>query len=159
MRGFRSNRLATGVAAMALATVLGAGTAAAQAEGPTWDPNTTVALPSGDISYQNINEAIQMADVWGDRATGAHGTFGKFPANFEAPLHTHTFAYHGVVVSGVMTNPFGKAGEKNPPQMPAGSYWYVPAGVPHTTACVSNTPCQFFFDSEGAFDFVPVAAE
>jgi len=158
MRGINPTQLTARVATVALATLLGA-CAAAQAEGPTWDPNKPVALPSGNIAYQNINEAIQMADVWGDRAIGAHGTFGKFPANFEAPLHTHTFAYSGVVVAGVMTNPFGKEGEKNPPQMPAGSYWYVPAGVPHTTACISDTPCQFFFDSAGAFDFVPVAAK
>lgn len=158
MRRFKPNTLTARVITLALAIGLGA-SAAAHAEGPTWDPTKPVALPSGEITYENVNEAIQMADVWGDRATGPHGTFGKFAANFEAPLHTHTFAYHGTVLAGVMTNPFGKKGEKNPPRMPAGSYWYVPAGLPHTTACVSDTPCQFFFSSEGAFDFIPVAAE
>ncbi len=50
-----------------------------------------------------------------------------------------------------MTNPF--EGEDNPPQMGPGSYWYVPAGAVHATACVSNTPCRFFFTAEEAFDF------
>jgi len=158
MRGFNPTKLTARVATVALATLLGA-CAVAQAEGPAWDPNKPVALPSGDVAYQNINEAIQMADVWGDRATGPHGTFGKFPANFETPVHTHTFAYHGVVLAGVMTNPFGETGEKSPAKMPAGSYWYVPAGTPHSTACVSTTPCQFFFDSEGGFNFTPLAAK
>jgi Domain of unknown function (DUF4437) len=156
MRGIKPNTLTARATMSAMAILLGV-SAAAQAEGPTWNPNKPVALPSGEVAYANVNEAIQMGDVWGDRATGAHGTFGKFPANFDTPVHTHTFAYHGVVVAGVMTNPFGKSldtMEKNPPKMPAGSYWYVPAGAVHSTSCVSDTPCQFFFSSEGAFDFI-----
>jgi len=161
MRGFKFNTLTTRVAAVTLATFLGA-CAMAQAEGPSWDPKKPVELSNSEITYKNVNEAIQMADVWGDRATGAHGTFGKFPANFDTPVHTHTFAYHGVVISGVMTNPFGdsiETMEKNPPKLSAGSYWYVPAGAVHSTSCVSNTPCQFFFTSEGGFDFLPIAAK
>lgn len=157
MRGFKPNKMATRLAVAALAALLGT-IGAARAEGPIWDPNKPVAKPSSEVPYKNINKAIQMADVWGDRSTGAHGTFGKFPANFDTPLHTHTFAYHGVVLAGVMTNPFGKTLEKNPPKMPAGSYWYVPAGLPHATSCISDTPCQFFFSSEGAFDFIPYPA-
>ncbi|MEH6403286.1 MAG: DUF4437 domain-containing protein [Sneathiella sp.] len=94
-----------------------------------------------------------MAHAYGHRGKGAHGSFGRFPANFETPGHPHTGAYHGVVIKGVMTNPF--KGEKNAPTMVAGSYWYVPAGMPHTTACVSDTPCEFYFHADGAFDFKP----
>ncbi len=53
-----------------------------------------------------------------------------------------------------MTNPF--EGDKSPPEMVAGSYWYVPAGVEHATACISDDPCAFFFYADGAFDFIPV---
>ena len=159
MISLKPNKLiARAAATAALTTLLGA-SVVAQAEGPTWDPKKSVALPSGAVVYKNLNKAIKMADVWGNRATGPHGTFGKFVANFETPLHTHTFAYHGVVVAGVMTNPFGKMKQKNPPKMTAGSYWYVPAGMPHSTACVSKTPCQFYFVSDGAFDFIPVKAK
>ena len=153
------NRLiARAAAAAALTTLLGV-CAAAQAEGPTWDPKKSVALPSGGMVYKNLNKAIKMAGVWGNRATGAHGTFGKFVGNFETPVHTHTFAYHAIVVAGVMTNPFGKTRKKNPPKMAAGSYWFVPAGMPHSTACVSKTPCQFYMTSDGAFDFKPVKSK
>ncbi|MFV2093221.1 MAG: DUF4437 domain-containing protein, partial [Hyphomicrobiales bacterium] len=138
MRGFKPNQTIIRVAAAALLSLLGA-SGVALAEGPTWDPLKPVAKPSGEVEYKNVNEAIQMADVWGDRTTGPHGTFGKFPANFDTPLHTHTFAYHGVVLAGVMTNPFGKTLEKSPPKLKAGSYWYVPAGLPHATSCVSDT--------------------
>lgn len=53
-----------------------------------------------------------------------------------------------------MTNPF--EGEESPPRMGPGSYWYVPAGAVHATACVSDTPCQFYFHAESGFDFTPV---
>ncbi len=110
-------------------------------------------IPAADLKYENINPAIAMATAHGDRATGPHGTFGKFPANFTTPFHTHSGAYHGIVVKGVMTNPF--KGETNPPKMPAGSYWHVPAGSVHATACVSETPCEFYFHAEKGFDFHP----
>ena len=118
----------------------------------SFDAKQEVATPAANLNFENINPAIRMATAFGDRASGAHGTFGTFPANFITPMHTHTGAYHGVVVKGVMTNPF-KA-ENTPPQLEAGSYWYAPAGSAHATACVSDTPCEFFFFfADQGFDF------
>ena len=128
-----------------------AGVAHKQSE---FDANKEVARPGWQLDFQNINPAIKMASAYGDRSTGAHGTFGAFPPNFETPSHTHTSAYHGIVIKGVMTNPF-KA-EQSQPTMEPGSYWYVPASSEHITACVSIVPCEFFMYSEGAFDFLPV---
>ncbi len=99
-------------------------------------------------------ELVQFGAGWGDRASGAHGTFGIFPAGAVSPPHTHTSDYHGVVISGVMSNPFGT--EASPVELPAGSHWYVPAGEQHVTQCMSTEPCVFYFHSEGAFDFAPV---
>ncbi|MCZ6590227.1 MAG: DUF4437 domain-containing protein [Alphaproteobacteria bacterium] len=120
----------------------------------TADTNKEVALPGWQIQFENINPAIKMATVYGDRGTGAHGTFGTFPPNFITPLHTHSTAYNGVVVKGVMTNPF--QGQDAPPTLEPGSFWHVPAGSVHATACVSNVPCEFYFHAKGAFDFKAV---
>jgi len=109
------------------------------------------------IEWVEIAPFVSMSSVNGDMMNGAHGTVGKFTPNSASPLHTHTGAYHGVVVSGVMTNPFGD--EKDPPKLTPGSYWYVPAGAEHVTACVSDTPCVFYFYSDGKFDFIPVAEQ
>ncbi len=116
-----------------------------------FDPAAEIATPDATITYEAVNEAIQFGTAWGDRNTGAHGTFGKFIANFITPFHTHSAAYHGVVLAGTMTNPF--EGDDNTPELGVGSYWYVPAESIHATACVSDTPCRFFFTSAGAFDF------
>jgi len=95
---------------------------------------------------------VEFADAFGDRAAGPHGTFGKFPAGFETPVHIHSHGYRAVVLSGQMTNPF--EGEENPPVMEPGSYWSVAAGDKHTTACVSDTPCEFLMWGDSDFDFV-----
>lgn len=113
-----------------------------------------VVVPRESLQYHNINPAIQMATAFGDMSSGAHGTFGKFPASFETPSHTHSGAYSAVVIKGEMSNPF--EGETNPPVMKPGSYWYVPKGAIHSTACVSSTPCEFFFWADSGFDFTPV---
>ncbi len=99
------------------------------------------------------DDTINFATAYGDRNGHAHGTYGRFPANFETPPHTHTHAYRAVVLSGEMTNPF--EGEENPPVLKAGSFWSVAAGSVHTTACVSDTPCEFFMYSDQGFDFKP----
>ncbi len=146
----RLPRLSITLVSLASATLIAG---AAQA-GPGFDPQQTVATPSSELKFENINPAIRMATAWGDKAKGAHGTFGQFPASFITPFHTHSGAYHGIVVEGVMTNPF--EGEKEPPKMGPGSYWYVPAEAVHATACVSEAPCEFYFHAASAFDFHPV---
>lgn len=116
-----------------------------------FDTQKEVVLPGSQLEFQNLNPMIKMASAWGDKSKDAHGTFGKFPPDFITPFHTHTGAYHGVVIKGVMTNPF--KGETNPPHMEPGSYWYVPANAIHATACVSDIPCEFYFHAKEAFDF------
>ncbi len=139
----------------ALAVALaGAVTAtSAMAQDAAFDAAAPVAKPSSEVTYEPVNEAIQFGTAWGDRATGAHGTFGTFIANFQTPFHTHSQSYHGVVLEGVMTNPFKDVDADNPAQLEVGSYWYVPADSIHATACVSDTPCRFFFTAEGPFNF------
>lgn len=110
--------------------------------------------PSDTMEFQNLNPAIAMAHAYGDRATGRHGSFGTFPADFITPYHIHSGAYRAVVIEGTMTNPF--RGETAPLKMGPGSYWSVAAGAEHATACVSITPCKFFFWADGQFDFTPV---
>ena len=144
------SRLKLGLGLTLAAAVIGGAASA----GSSYDETLQVVLPKAALEFVNINPAIQMAAAYGDRGTGAHGSFGKFPAKFTTPLHTHSGAYHGVVLTGVMTNPF--EGETNPPEMVAGSYWYVPAEALHATACVSETPCEFYFHALSAFDFHPV---
>ena len=118
------------------------------------DEDAGKAIKAEQIKFEQIAPFVQMGGAWGDRSNSAHGTFGLFPGEASSPLHEHSGAYHGVVITGVMTNPFDS--DPNPPEMKAGSYWYVPAGSHHVTACVSKEPCLFYFHADAAFDFAPV---
>jgi len=110
-------------------------------------------LKADQVKYESVAPFVSMGAAWGDRAKGSHGTFGRFPGGAASPRHTHSGSYHGVVISGLMTNPFD--GETKPPQMGPGSHWFVPAGASHITACISTEPCTFYFHAEGLFDFTP----
>ncbi len=141
------------VPALAGASLILSTSLSAQAES-AFDANTQVVLPGWRLDFQPINPMVKFAPAYGDRNQGGHGTFGRFPPGFSAPWHIHTGAYHAVVISGVMSNPFRD--EDAPPTMEPGSYWYVPAKVEHVTACVSDVPCVFYFYADHAFDFTPV---
>lgn len=122
----------------------------------TYDPRAPVMKSAGDVEWMALNEAISMGVAYGNRGAGAHGSFGSFPPNFITPIHKHSHPYHAIVLWGTMTNPMGANGESEPTVLGPGSYWYVPAGEPHATACISSTPCQFYFHMEHAFDFQPL---
>ena len=140
--------------AIGLSACAQAQTQTASTAGAGFDTTAEVTLPAELRVFENINPAIRMAPAYGDKSKGAHGTFGRFPGDFTTPYHTHSGAYHGVVIKGQMTNPF--KGEKSPPSMDPGSYWYVPANAVHATACVSKTPCEFYFHAASGFDFHPI---
>lgn len=135
---------ALAAAALVAASLVSA--CAGETEIAGFDPAVEKVLPSQAVNFVNINPAIRMGAAYGNRGKGGHGSFDKFPAEFTTPFHTHSGAYHGIVI----------AGEKNPPEMSAGPYWYVPAGSAHATACVSKSACEFYFYAASAFDFTPV---
>ena len=128
-----------------------------------FDPNDQTSYDPDDVASL---PGPLMVDSWGDRSTAAHGTLGVFPPGFSAPLHTHSNDYHGVVLRGEMTNPFGTdlerfldgdpANDHGDVRLGPGSYWYVPAGSQHTTTCVGPEVCWFYFHSEALFDFAPL---
>lgn len=112
------------------------------------------AVPHEELEWVEIAPFVSMSKVNGDMEKGKHGTMGKMEPGMKTPVHTHSSAYHGVVISGTMTHQFGD--EKNPPKLTAGSYWYVPAGKEHFTTCYPDAPCIFYFHSDEKFDMTEV---
>lgn len=119
----------------------------------TFDPNLPTAKPAQEFKFDTIMPTLKFSDAYGDRASTAHGRFAVIAGKWATPSHTHSAAYHGVVIRGVVTNGFD--GDKNPPKLGAGSYWYVPADAVHVTACVSKEPCMVYLHSDGKFDLKP----
>ena len=113
-----------------------------------------VVMPAADLKWTDLDTSrapgVKIADVSGNHATGAFGSFIKFPAGFAAPLHTHTFDYKVVVLSGTFVQaPEGKPAFRLGP----GSYLMQPGGnYRHTTSCDPAAECLIFVEGKGKFD-------
>ncbi|MDX1421000.1 MAG: cupin domain-containing protein [Rubricoccaceae bacterium] len=123
--------------------VLGAVPAAAQ-------PSDAVFTPYDALEWVEIVPGVTFAATHGDMMAEAHGKLIRFDAGVSTPVHTHTNAYHGVVIQGRVTNPYSD--DEALREMGAGDYWYVPGGAPHRTACVSEEPCLFYTYGDAAWD-------
>lgn len=137
----------------AIAIVLSAASfASPAAAGDFFNAPEPQVITPGAIPFQEYTAEIGWASLWGGDE-GQHGGFTRFAADFITPPHKHSHPYHAVVLKGTVINPFegGEALEMGP-----GSYWYVPAGMVHTTGCVSEEPCEFYYHSDHTDDFIAV---
>jgi hypothetical protein len=108
------------------------------AEDIKWEP-----LTGGNPSTSAMN-----AKLWGDETKGAYGGFTKFPANFKAPLHSHSNDMKIVVIKGA----YVYNGKKYGP----GSYLFIPGGEKHESGGIEDSESIFFSEQPGKFDFTPV---
>lgn len=92
---------------------------------------------------------VSGAVLWGDPATGPHGTFTKFAPGYSAALHTHTNDIHIVVVSGAyLYKP-----ENSPEQrIAAGHFLFLPGGDRHSSGGDAKEGATFYQHSTGKFD-------
>jgi len=137
------------------ATVLAQAAGEARAKAAPKDPaNRLVVVPADDLKWADLDPkgapGVKIADLWGNHATGGFGAIIQLPAGFAVPLHTHTFDYKVVIVSGTYIQvPQGKPEFRIGP----GSYFMQPGGnYRHTTSCDKASPCVFFLESKGKFD-------
>ena len=81
----------------------------------------------------------------------------RLPAGLVSPPHTKSANMFGVVVSGTLVHQ--AHGRQSGPEtrLPAGSFYKIPAHVPHVSKCVSRTECMTFLYQDGKFDFLPAA--
>ena len=113
---------------------------------------------AGDLKWVDLDPTrapgVKTVDFWGDHTKGAFGGLTKFPAGFQAPLHTHTQDLKIVIISGTFIHtPEGKPAVRLGP----GSYLMQPGGnYRHSTACDQASECVFFLEAKGAFDLKPV---
>jgi quercetin dioxygenase-like cupin family protein len=116
----------------------------------SWASDEHIATPHGEMEFNEMAPYVDMAGAHGDMKEGAHGTVGKMKADSKTPRHYHSNPYHGVVISGTMIHQFD--GQENPPELTAGSYWFVPAEKIHYTICKAGEECVFYIHSEEMFD-------
>ena len=117
------------------------------------DPAITL-TPDTALNWETTPEGVAFAALSGDRWTEAYFAMVRLPAGTVSPVHTKSATMYGMILEGEMTHaiPVVDTAPIGP-----GAYYEVPAGLPHISACVSDTPCVALLYQDGAFDFVPVA--
>jgi quercetin dioxygenase-like cupin family protein len=119
------------------------------------NPETLVSVPASEMKWRELagTGGIRVADMRGSVTDGgAYEGFVEFPAGKHNPHHFHTQALPTVVLSGVFYAVFDD-GKKV--QYPAGSYYYIPAKVPHLSGCEPGPNCVLFQYQRDKFDLVP----
>ena len=115
-------------------------------------PKTKVISVSPDqANFQDKGNGVSMAPIWGDADKGAHATFTKFKAGFDAGMHTHTNDVWIVVVKGAYLYK-DVNGEK---RVGPGDFIRVPGGWKHWSGGDANEGALFYEESSGKFDSIP----
>jgi uncharacterized RmlC-like cupin family protein len=115
---------------------------------------TSDQTPAEQIVWGETPFGPLASPVSGDFSTGQHITFIKFPAGMKTPVHTHTHDYVGIVISGV-TRHFEPGKPETEVDLPAGSHWSIPAGLPHISECLPGVECVMAIYQDENFDFHP----
>ena len=113
-----------------------------------------VSMAHAELEWTEMIPGVSFAAAHGDWSSEAHGKFVRIDPGIMAPLHVHTHAYHGVMLSGTLTHPY--AGEDNPPELGPGAYFYAPGGAAHVTGCISDEPCVFYTHGDDLWDIAVV---
>lgn len=116
------------------------------------DPIITLTPPAA-LDWATTPEGVAFAPLSGDRWTEPYFAMVRLPSGTISPVHTKSANMFGIVVEGQMTH---AAPGVDPAPIGPGSYFEVPALMPHVSACVSDTDCVTMLYQDGAFDFVPV---
>ena len=112
--------------------------------------------PANALDWQTTREGVAFAALDGDRFKEPYMAMVRLPSGLISPPHTKSANMFGVVVSGTLVHHVH--GDKNASEtlLPAGSFYKIPANLPHVSKCVSETACVTFLYQDGSFDFLPV---
>ncbi len=113
-------------------------------------------MPAASLDWQTTPEGVAFAALNGDRFKEAYMAMVRLPAGLVSPLHTKTANMFGVVVPGTLVHTeLGITGGEEK-RLSAGSFYKIPANMPHISKCVSASECVTFLYQDGSFDFLPV---
>ena len=113
-----------------------------------------VSLPAADLQWNDIpgSGGIKYANVRGNLSgKGSYEAFVIFPAGKDNPFHTHSQNLPTVVLKGT----FYAVIDGKRVEYPAGSFYNLPARVPHYSGCNKGEDCLLFQHQADHFDLLP----
>lgn len=114
-------------------------------------------IPQSQFEWEVTPEGVAFAPLMGDRFNEAYMSMVKLPAGLVSPMHIKSANMYGLVVSGTITNIAKDADPASEVALPAGSYYKIPANLPHVSKCISDVDCVTFLYQDGKFDFLPAS--
>lgn len=114
-----------------------------------------ISLPPADLKWVEIPGAggIKYANVRGNLSgKGPYEAFVIFPAGKDNPFHTHSQDLPTVVLKGT----FYAVIDGKRVEYPAGSFYNLPAKLPHYSGCNKGEDCLLFQYQADHFDLVPL---
>jgi len=120
------------------------------------NPEGITALPAASLPWEHTPEGVAFAALDGDRFLEPYMAMVKLPAGLSSPPHVKSATMFGVIISGTMTHSAMGAAPSQSSRLTQGSYYRIPAGLPHISSCVSEVDCLTFLYQDGKFDFLPV---
>ena len=109
-------------------------------------------MSSQSATYTEKFPGVAMAVVWGDPDKGAHGTFTKFAAGFDAGMHTHTNDIWALVIKGAYLYR-DEAGDK---RVGPGEFIRIPGGHKHWSGGDKTEGVLMYQEGSGKFDKIEV---
>ena len=120
------------------------------------EPPAITLIPAPSLDWAKTPEGVAFATLEGDRFTGPYRAMVRLPAGVASPLHVKSANMFGVMIEGEMIHIIKGQDADSALRVGAGSFYKVPKGLPHISACVSEVPCIAYLYQDGPFDFVPV---
>lgn len=119
------------------------------------EPLVVTSLPADSLGWETTEEGVAFAPLVGKRFEEPYMAMVQLPAGLASPAHTKTANMFGVVISGAMVHSRVGADPAAETLLPAGSFYKIPANLPHISKCVSVVDCVTFLYQDGKFDFLP----
>lgn len=116
--------------------------------------NPLISFPTLQLKWTELpgSGGVTYANVRGDLAgKGPYEAFVVFPAGKDNPFHTHTQNLPTVVLKGT----FYAIIDGKRTEYPAGSFYDLPAKLPHYSGCTKEADCLLFQYQRDHFDLVP----
>lgn len=120
-------------------------------------PATITNVPSAQLEWETTEEGAAFAPLVGKRFEEPYMAMVQLPGGLVSPPHVKTANMFGVVIAGTFVHVSLDADPDNDVLLPAGSFYKIPANLPHVSKCVSETDCVSFLYQDGKFDFLPVS--
>ena len=105
-----------------------------------------------DFKWHELMPGLSISRIWEKDPKGDNALMVKISAGTTLPRHSHTGAYHGILVQGNWVHSNAKGEDFS--LMP-GSYVYQIGKVNHGDRCEGEVDCLIFVHRHEAGDFIP----